>query len=219
MPPHSRTPNAFAPDFLDLMAERDEPPTAGEAETAGTAQVVPWGGGYAVLGEGFSLEEGDLPMAMLIDRSTALLVAAALPATGDEPIYQLGKEARTDGYPLYRHGRFAGHLAWYDENLVAALKHYDHLNCTPACLAQVLEAGGGLALERAGRLLERQTRRSPPPGEGPEETAAAADHLLTSSWLDGIRDSDRPAVLHLASCRICQRTARARLRPPAEEKG
>jgi len=149
------------------MTELDEPPTAGEAETAGTAQVVPApGGGFAVLREGESLDEGARPVAILRERATALLVAAALPAGGREPTYQLGMEADEHGFPLYAHGRIDGHLAWFDEGRVAALNLLDGLNRLPASLAQLLEAGGGLALERVGRLLERRTRPSPPAEKG-----------------------------------------------------
>jgi hypothetical protein len=168
MPSHSQPPNAFAAEFLERMAERDEPATAGEAETAGTAQVVPAPqGGFAVLGEGLSLEEGDRPVAILRDRSTALLVAAALSASSREPTYRLGKEAGEHGFPLYEQGRIAGHLTWFDEGLMAGINHFDRSIRMPASLSQLLEAGGGLALERAGRLLERRTRRSPSPGEPP----------------------------------------------------
>lgn len=164
MPSHSQPPNAFAPEFLKRTTELDEPATAGEAETAGTAQVVPAaGGGFAVLGEGLSLDEGDPPVAIFHERSAALLAAAALPASGREPTYRLGQDADERGFPLYEQGRIAGHLACFDEALVAALNHFDRLTRMPASLAQLLEAGG-LGLERAGRLLERRTHR-PLPGE------------------------------------------------------
>jgi hypothetical protein len=168
MPSHSQPPNAFAAEFLERLAERDEPASAGEAETAGTAQIVPVPqGGFAVLGEGLSLAEGDRPVAILRDRSAALLVAAALPASGREPTYRLGKEADELGFPLYEQGRIVGHLACFDESLVAGFNHFDILTRTPASLAQLLEAGGCLGLARAGRLLERRTRRRPahPQGE------------------------------------------------------
>jgi hypothetical protein len=168
MPPHSQPPNAFAADFLERLAELDEPASAGEAETAGTAQVVPVpGGGFAVLSEGLSLEEGDRPVALLLERSTALLIAAALPGSGREPAYRLGQEADEHGFPLYAQGRSAGHLTWFDERLLAQLNSLESLTRLPASLAQLLEAGGGLGLERAGRLLERRTRSRParPRGE------------------------------------------------------
>lgn len=214
MPPHSRPPNAFAADFLERMAELDEPPAAGEAETAGTAQVVPsLGGGFAVLAEGLCLDEGDRPVATLVDHSTALRVAAALPASGREPAYRLGKEADGRGYPLYEQGRLRGHLTWFDEALVAGLNLGDHWLRTPVSLAQLLEAGGSLVLERVGRLLERRSRQRPPAGE---PSAAAAEHALVSVWLDGLEAADR----HLASCPVCQRHARfaAAERPAASPR-
>jgi hypothetical protein len=77
------SPNAFALEFRQRMNRRDdEPETAHEADTAGAAQVVPTEQGAAVLRDAESLEEGDRPVAVLADRSVALLVAAALPSNG-----------------------------------------------------------------------------------------------------------------------------------------
>lgn len=155
------TPNAFAADFLRQMAEQDsEPDTALEADTAGSAQVVPLPGlGFAVLREDESLDEGDPPIAVVEDRSVGLLLAAALPASGREPTYRLGPQAEARGYPLYSHGRNAGHLSLFDEGLVAVLNGFDSLARTPRNLALVLEAIGGIALLRVGRILARLVRR------------------------------------------------------------
>jgi hypothetical protein len=36
----SSSPNAFSPSFLHRIAERDEPPTVGEADVAGPWRIV-----------------------------------------------------------------------------------------------------------------------------------------------------------------------------------
>ena len=164
------TPNAFAAEFLHHMARQEpEPDTAAEADTAGSAQVVCRSGlGFAVLREDESLDEGDSPVALLQERSVALLLAVALPASGREPTYRLESQADAHGYPLYAHGRGVGHLARFDEGLVAALNAFDGLARSPRNLALVLEAIGGIALLRVGRILARLTgpRRSRRPDGG-----------------------------------------------------
>jgi len=155
------------------MAEQEpEPVTAAEADTAGSAQVAPLPGeGFAVLREDESLDEGDPPVAVVEERSVALLLAAALPASGREPTYRLGPVAEARGYPLYAHGRGVGHLAHFDEGLVAVLNGFDSLARAPRNLALVLEAIGGIALLRVGRILARLMRprrsRRPDGGETP----------------------------------------------------
>lgn len=156
------SPNAFAHLFLRRMAERDEPPTAGEADVQGPWRVVAAPGrGYAVIRVGEDLAEGDRPTAVFRDRSAALLAAAVLPATGREAAYRLGYEAEPQGYPLWADGEVAGHLQLFDETLTQALHVVDRIARSPLSLAALLEAAGGLALERAGRILVRQTKTHP----------------------------------------------------------
>lgn len=155
MPPDP--PNAFASEFLRRLARQDfEPPTAVEADTAGRSQVVSSGAGFAVLREAESLDEGDPPIAWMEDRSAALLLAAALPAGGRDPVYRLDQEAGARGYPIRAQDRVVGHLARYDDGLVALLNGFDSLARSPGDLALVLEALGGSALQRVGRILERR---------------------------------------------------------------
>jgi hypothetical protein len=154
-------PNAFASPFLSRMAERDEPSTAAEADTAGPWRVEPAPGGFAVLREGEELELGDRPTAVFRDRAAALLAAAVLPTVGREAAYRLGQDADPKGYALRFHGEVAGHLQFFDEALAGALHVADGLARSPRSLATLLEAAGGLALERAGRILDRQTEGRP----------------------------------------------------------
>ena len=55
----SQVPNAFTPWFLRRIGERDEPPTAGEADVAGPWRIEPIPGeGFGLFREGESLERG-----------------------------------------------------------------------------------------------------------------------------------------------------------------
>jgi len=159
--PRTDPPNAFVDEFLRCLDHQDdEPDTATEADTAALWQVVDDRLRFAVLRHYESLEEGDRPAARGLDRYTALLVAAVLPAAGRNPSWHLGKEAHPDGSPLRVNGEEAGFLAQFDETLVAALNVADGLVRSPQSLALLLEAAGGLALRRVGRILAHTQART-----------------------------------------------------------
>ena len=152
-------PNAFDSTFLRRFDERDEPPTASEADMAGpwTVETVP-GVGFALYRAGENRAHGFRPVALLTERWLALLAAAVLPGTGREPLLFLSKQAgaggsytvtRKDGWPL-------GQLAVFDESLVDAMNTALGLVRAPQGLASLLEAAGAVALERAGALLEQR---------------------------------------------------------------
>jgi hypothetical protein len=90
-------PNAFDSTFLRRFDERDEPPTASEADVAGpwTIEPVP-GVGYALYRAGESRARDFGPVALFIDRWLALLAAAVLPGTGREPLLFLAPKPASD---------------------------------------------------------------------------------------------------------------------------
>jgi hypothetical protein len=156
----TRRPNAISTDFLSRFDDRDEPPTAHEAEVAGVATI------YEIAGRGFCLylpgdypDLGHLPVACFFERWRALLAAAVLPGTGRDPVYRLLQEAAAEGFALIsgvgREGRpeAAGHLRLFDERLASALAVADALLRSPQSLALLLEAAGKVALSRTGALL------------------------------------------------------------------
>ena len=152
--PSSR--NAFSPSFLERLGQRDEPPTAGEADVAGpwTLEELP-GRGWGLFHPGTSAAAGDRPYAVFAERWHAQLAAAVLPGTGRDPAFRLAKEETPDGYAVESTdgARTVGHLALFDENLVAALHVVEALLRSPWNLATLLEAAGQVALERSGDIL------------------------------------------------------------------
>ena len=155
-----RTPsrNAFQPEFLDRIGEVDEPPSGPEAETAGPTFVeeIP-GAGFGVYRSGEGQRRGFRPIAVFRERSHALLAAAALPGTGRDVAFRLGTEPELAGYPVRDiTGKTAGHLHLFDERLNDALHVLDSVLRSPEALANVLEAAGSLALERAGVILDHR---------------------------------------------------------------
>jgi hypothetical protein len=151
-----RPSNAFTPEFLDQLDQQDEPTTAAQADVAGPWIVEPMPSpGWALFRRGESLAAGDPPIAVFRERERALLVAAVLPGTGLDRRFRLQNEVSPEGYAVLSHGEVVGHLRHYNPELVTALNTAEAVVRLPECLAQLLEASGGVALARAGRLLVR----------------------------------------------------------------
>ncbi len=150
--------NAFSQSFLRRVGERDEPPPAGEADASGPWRVLELPGrGFGLFRIGESPQRGFRPAALFRERWLALLAAAVLPGTGREAAFRLAKEEGPEGYAVeLGTGGVAGHLELFDESLIAALHMADSLLRSPAALADLLEAAGQLALERAGAILDER---------------------------------------------------------------
>jgi hypothetical protein len=155
-------PNVFTTDFLGRMAERDEPPTAGDADVAGPWRIEPIPGhGFGLFRLGESLARGFAPIAVFPSRWLALVMASVLPGTGRDPLVRLEKQPNAGGvYPLILPGRDGGEevgeLQLFDEPLVDAMNVVVHLLQSPESLAHLLEAAGGVALERCGAILDER---------------------------------------------------------------
>jgi len=147
--------NAFSPAFLQRIAQRDEPPSAGEADVAGPWHVEEVPGGFGLFRLGESQERGFDAYAVFRDRWLALLAAAVLPGTGRDRALRLGKEAGAEGYAVAEPGgAVVGHVALFDESLVDALNVAAAVVRLPGSLASLLEAAGQVPLERAGAILD-----------------------------------------------------------------
>ncbi|HEX9941875.1 MAG TPA: hypothetical protein VGG03_07665 [Thermoanaerobaculia bacterium] len=158
----SQAPNAFTPVFLSRFGERDEPPMAGEADTAGPwfIEEVP-GVGFGLFRAGESLARGFRPAAVFPDRWLALLATAVLPGTGRDPLLHLEKEPGTAGYDVVLDdGEAVGHFELFDEPLLDAINVAVGLVRSPWSLAYLLEAAGPVALERCGALLDQRVFES-----------------------------------------------------------
>jgi hypothetical protein len=146
--------HVFAPEYLAYLAERDEPETAGEADTAGPWHVEPDPkGGWAVLRQGESYEKSTLtvPTATFERREIALLAAAILPGLGRER-FRLAQDADDRGQPILQEGRVVGHSENFYEDFIAALNVAAALMAKPRDFALLLDAIGGLALEHVDKI-------------------------------------------------------------------
>jgi hypothetical protein len=113
--------------------------------------------GYGLFRTGEGLARRFRPAAVFPDRSLALLAAAAFPGTGRDAAFALAFEPERSGFAVRDvAGKVAGHLELFDEALIGALHVLDCVLRSPEALANLLEAAGGLALERAGAILDQR---------------------------------------------------------------
>ena len=156
-------PNAFPPLFLRRLGERDEPPTAGEADVAGPWRIEPISDhDFGLFRIGESLARGFTPVAVFPSRWLALLAAAVLPGTGRDPLLRIDPQVDAEGvHPLLLPGlggeEVVGRLQLFDEGLVDGMNVAIHLLQTPESLARLLEAAGAVTLERCGAILDERT--------------------------------------------------------------
>jgi hypothetical protein len=158
--------NVFTHAFLQRLGERDEPPTAGEADVAGPwhMEEIP-GHGFGLFRSGESLARGFRPYAVFRRRSLALLAAAVLPLTGRDASLRLAKERDDEGFAIeatHPAGEVTGHCELFDESLVDGLNLLEGLARSPESFANLLEASGALLLERAGTILDERVQGEEP---------------------------------------------------------
>jgi hypothetical protein len=165
-PPHPPAgagdpPNAFDAAFLERLEDREDPPTAAEAEFAGPWQVDPLpqseGSGYGLFRAGESLERGTRPFARFDSLWTAQLVAALLRGLARDASYRFREEREAQGWALESReawGAVIGYVEVFDSSLIDALHVADGLMRSPLALSWFLEACGKVALEKAGAILE-----------------------------------------------------------------
>jgi len=160
-PPSVPPPSIFSPEFLARLHERDEAPTASEADLSGpwrTNPVPDRPGWVGVVRDWEDLESGDVPRAVFDQEELARLCAVALPLLGREPLFHLGTEAGALGYPVTafdgeRGPRECGGLALFEPEVAGALHLLQGVARSPAALAVMIEAAGPGALAQVGRIL------------------------------------------------------------------
>jgi len=151
-------PNAFSSSFLERFLERDEPPTAGEADAAGPWHIeeVP-GRGFGLFRAGERSARRGKPVAVFSHRWLALIAAAVLPGTGRDPLLLLDPDPDANGFRLTLVDRsVVGHFQLFDENLRDGMNNAVSLLCLPVSMAWLLEAAGPLMLERCGAILDER---------------------------------------------------------------
>lgn len=155
-----RTRNAFAEDFLDLMATL-ELESSPEAELAGPWKVLAVEGGFGLYEQWQDAEEA--PVAIFKDRATALKFSAALSAASREPLFRQEPDPNPEGSfnVVSSQGGIEGWLPYFQDRVVGLAHMADYCARSPFALASILLAAGGATLRKAGELLARASGEEP----------------------------------------------------------
>jgi hypothetical protein len=150
--------NAFSPFFLHLISQRDEPPTAGEADVAGPWRILEMPGRrFGVFRLGESPERDTARRRCSGSGGSLCWRRWSSPARTRDVAFRLHKAAGPKGYAIEtgNGGELVGHSELFDERLVEALHVVACLVRSPEALANILEAAGPVALDREAVLDER----------------------------------------------------------------
>jgi len=177
-----KTPNAFTPEFLKKLYDREDAPLAAlEAELRGPWKVVEIpverAGAHPFDAERWAVVRGwedpivDPPAGTFRFREIALIYAAALAVASRGAVLSVrdareGEEGGGSGGGAAGTRRLVvvqwtpdgkeqvvGHLPIWDDDVIAALRNVEALLRSSEALAQLLEAGCGPVAELLGRRL------------------------------------------------------------------
>lgn len=150
--------NAFTPEYLRVLAKEDEPAGAGEGELAGPWRTVEAGPGrWDVVPLWNGPAEGEPPVSAL-DRETALLFAATLPAVGRARLFRATGPVKPGRLAVESEGRAVAELAGLGDEAVAAAHVAACLARSPWSLALLLQAAGPAVQRRVGEILAQGPR-------------------------------------------------------------
>jgi hypothetical protein len=162
--PTPRVPaNAFSQSFLHQVRRLPEPSGGSPASLAGPWDVEPVAAGsqrfHAVVRRDEPVAEGGAAAALMLDRPTALQLAAALGALAGPCDVHMGEPRKRRGVTLHDGRVFLGHLARPRPELLPLFHAVRALAAEPDALALVLESLGPEGLALLGRVLARRLEK------------------------------------------------------------
>lgn len=163
-----KSPNAFSPEYLETVRERDDPSTALEAEMAEPWEVREAGSLFGLFHPWESLEQGDTPPGKFYFRETALLFRLIWPALGRDRLFRLSGTATTEGYPVETADQVVGYLRSFNPEAIFGVHIGSHLLRSPYSLAVLLWLSGPTVQKEVGRILSEMAM-----GGGPAEADGA----------------------------------------------
>jgi len=182
-------PQRVSPSFLHRIAQRDEPPTAGEADLAGPWRILEMPGKrFGVFRLGESPEREHRPAAVFQERWLALLAAAVLPGTGRDAAFRLHKESGPGGFAIEtgNGGEPVGHSALFDEpgSRAAGRRPTAEVSAGPAGLGELPACHPGPATPGCSKFALS--------GRGRGKSPSPTDETEFIRWGPGLRGSHRP---------------------------
>jgi hypothetical protein len=148
-----KSPNAFSPEYLETVRERDDPSTALEAEMAEPWEVREAGSLFGLFHPWESLDRGDSPPGMFYFRETALLFRLIWPALGRDRLFRLSGTLTPEGYPVEAADQVVGYLRSFNPEAIFGVHIGSHFLRSPYSLAVLLWLSGPTAQKEVGRIL------------------------------------------------------------------
>jgi hypothetical protein len=146
--------NAFSPEYLSALRERDETSGALEAELAGPWTVREHDQRFHLFREWESFESGHRPFGSFASREDALLFLTALRMLSGPPLFK-GREPSSPpaDHRLERGGEDVGVTRTFQPDLILAANILARLVRSAPDLANVLGLAGGTTQESTGEIL------------------------------------------------------------------
>lgn len=162
----SVSPNAFTPEFLEALRERDETEAGAELESRSPLVLRERGGMFALFRPWKSFEAGDSPEAVFNDREDALRFLAARGAQSRPRLYEIenAEGGMADGFPLTKAGQESGWLRTFDPDWVFGANLLASTARSSEDLAAVVSTAGPERQRELGEILGRQGRDADPGG-------------------------------------------------------
>lgn len=164
--------NAFTPEYLKALKERDETEAGAEPESGTPLVLRERAGKFALFRPWKSFEAGDSPEAEFDNREDALRFLAARGALSRPRPYEIeSAEGRmAEGFTLRKAGRESGRLRTFDPDWVFGANLLASTARSSEDLAAVVSTAGPERQRELGEILVRQ-EISPDPGENGENGA------------------------------------------------
>lgn len=153
-----KSPNAFSPEYLETVRERDDPSTTLEADTAEPWEVREAGSLFGLFHPWESPERGDTPRGRFYFRETALLFRLIWPALGRDRLFRLSGTLTTEGYPIETADQVVGYLKSFNTEAIFGVHIGSHFLRSPYSLAVLLWLSGPTVQEEVGRILAELAR-------------------------------------------------------------
>jgi hypothetical protein len=148
--------NAFTPEILRALRERDEPETSAETEVETSMVLREVEGRFALFRSLRRFEAGGEPEATFETREDALVFLAARGALSRSRRYGLSTASEDGGFTVSAEGRPAGSLRTFDSDWVFSANALAAVLRSSADLAWVLVLSGPSRMEEVGEILARE---------------------------------------------------------------
>jgi len=153
--------NAFCQEFLASLDQRDDPPTALEAETAEPWVLQQEGDRFGLFRPWEGFEKGDVPAGVFHSFEVGLLFRLIWPAVGRDSIFVQKPTPTTEGFAVETSGSYVGHLRTFNPDAIFAAHIAGHLLRSPQALAFLVWLAGPTAQDQIGRILGSLANSAP----------------------------------------------------------